>query len=434
VLHDEEHLYLTRNDNRKEKSRSQAECSRRRRGIELTSSLVLMHRTVMRRVVFALCGVLLVGVLLIFAIAPGVVERGQNKIVHPPPYVVAPDARRFHDTLFVADLHADTLLWNRDLLSFGTSGHVDIPRLAKGNVALQVFGVVTQVPSGQNYDSNELRADLIMQLAILQRWRVATWSSPKERALYQAEKLHDVAMRSGGQFTVIENTQQLDRFVEQHRTNAQLVAGLLAIEGLQAIEGNLANLDVLRTAGFRMMGLTHFFDNQLGGSAHGVTKGGLTEFGRQVVQRMQEQHLIVDLAHASPRVVDDVLAMATQPVVVSHTGLKGACAHVRNLNDDQARRIAATGGLIGIGYWDPAICDLRVAGIVHAIRYAVRVAGVDHVSLGSDFDGGTTTLFDTTGVPLITEGLRGAGVSDEDIAKIMGGNVLRLLRQTLPPQ
>jgi microsomal dipeptidase-like Zn-dependent dipeptidase len=386
----------------------------------------------MRRIVLPFSGALLVGVLL--AIAPGVVERGQNKVVHPPPYVVSADARRLHDTLFVADLHADALLWNRDLLSFGSYGHVDIPRLAKGGVALQVFGVVTQVPSGQNYDSNELRTDLITQLAILQRWRLATWSSPKKRARYQAEKLHDFASHSGGQFTVIENMPQLDRFVEQHRTNAQLVAGLLAIEGLQTIEGQLANLDALRIAGFRMMGLTHFFDNQLGGSAHGVTKGGLTEFGRQVVRRMEEQHLIVDLAHASPRVIDDVLAMATQPVVVSHTGLKSTCAHIRNLSDDHARRIAATGGVIGIGYWDAAVCDLSVTGIVHAIQHAASIAGVDHVGLGSDFDGSTTPPFDATGVPLITEGLRGAGVSGEDIAKTMGGNVLRLLRQTLPPQ
>ena len=387
----------------------------------------------MRRNALLAIGVLVAGTLLVFAIVPGVVERSQNKVLNPPPYGVSADARRLHDTLFVADMHADALLWNRNLLSYGNYGHVDIPRLAKGGVALQVFGVVTQVPGGQNYDQNELRSDLITQLAILQRWRPATWSSPKERAVYQAEKLHAFAARSGGDFTVVENVAQLDRFVEQDRANAHLVAGLLAIEGLQAIEGQLANLDDLRAAGFRMMGLTHFFDNQVGGSAHGVTKGGLTDFGRQVVRRMEEQHILIDLAHASPRLIDDVLAMATRPLVVSHTGLKGVCEHIRNLSDEHARRVAATGGVIGIGYWDAAVCDVSVAGIVRAIQYAVSVAGVDHVGLGSDFDGATTAPFDTTGIPLITEGLRSASVSDEDIAKIMGGNVLRVLRQTLPP-
>ena len=388
----------------------------------------------MRRNALLAIGVLVAGTLLVFAIVPGVVERSQNKVLNPPPYGVSADARRLHDTLFVADMHADALLWNRNLLSYGNYGHIDIPRLAKGGVALQVFGVVTQVPGGQNYDANELRTDLITQLAVLQRWRFATWSSPKERALFQAEKLHDFAARSAGQFTVIENVPQLDHFVEQHRTNPQLVAGLLAIEGLQAIEGQLANLDDLRGVGFRMMGLTHFFDNQVGGSAHGVTKGGLTELGRQVVRRMEEQHIIVDLAHASPQVIDDVLAMANKPLVVSHTGLKGSCEHIRNLSDDHARRIAATGGVIGIGYWDAAVCDVTVAGIVRALQYGVSVAGVDHVGLGSDFDGATTAPFDTTGVPLITEGLRKAGVPDADIAKIMGGNVLRVLRASLPQQ
>jgi membrane dipeptidase len=392
----------------------------------------LGHSAAMRRVAFLVTAALVGGVLLVFAILPGVVERGQNKVLQPPPYTTSVAARHFHDTLFVADLHADALLWNRNLLSYGTYGHIDIPRLAKGGVALQIFGVVTQVPAGQNYDSNDLQSDLITQLAVVQLWPAATWSSPKERALYQAEKLHDFAARSGGDLTVIESVPQLDRFVEQRRTNAELVAGLLAIEGLQAIEGQLANLDALRTAGFRMMGLTHFFDNQVGGSAHGVTKGGLTEFGRQVVQRMEEEHVIVDLAHASPRLIDDVLAMATRPLAVSHTGLKGTCEHIRNLSDEHVRRIAATGGVIGIGYWDAAVCDVSVAGIVRAIQYAVSVAGVDHVGLGSDFDGATTAPFDTTGIPLITDGLRNAGVSDDDVAKIMGANVLRVLRATLP--
>jgi microsomal dipeptidase-like Zn-dependent dipeptidase len=388
----------------------------------------------MRRVALLVLAVLFVGAVVAFAIGPGIVERTQNKVLRQPPYAASAEARRFHNTLFVADLHADALLWNRDLLSAGSFGHVDIPRLAQGGVAVQIFGVVTQVPGGQNYDQNELRSDLITQLAILQRWPLATWSSPKERALYQARRLHDLAARSGGRFRVLANGSGLERFVEQRRANPKLVAGLLAIEGLQAIEGNLSNLDALRAAGFRMMGLTHFFDNQLGGSAHGTAKAGLTDFGRQVVRRMEDRQILVDLAHASPRMIDDVLVMATRPLVVSHTGLKGSCEHIRNLSDDHARRIADTGGVIGIGYWDAAACDVSVVGIVRAIQYAVTVAGVDHVGLGSDFDGATTTPFDTTGIPLISEGLRNAGVAAADIAKIMGGNILRLLRQTLPTQ
>jgi microsomal dipeptidase-like Zn-dependent dipeptidase len=130
--------------------------------------------------------------------------------------------------------------------------------------------------------------------------------------------------------------------------------------------------------------------------------------------------------------IDDVLDMATRPVVVSHTGVKGTCDTIRNLSDEHVRRIAAGGGLIGIGYWDAAVCDVSVDGIVRAMRHTVDLVGAAHVALGSDFDGATTTPFDTSGVPLITAGLLKAGFSEDDIAKVMGGNVLRLLRNELP--
>ena len=388
----------------------------------------------MRRVLLLLLGVVLAGVAALFTIGPRLIEHAANKILQPAPYFVSSAARQLHDGLFVADMHADPLLWGRDLLQRSWYGHVDIPRLIDGGVALQVFGVVTKVPSGQNYESNDAASDVITALAVIERWPIATWTSLKARALYQAGRLHDFAARSGGRFTVIESRADLERYVARREKTRAITAGLLDIEGLQVLEGDLANLDVMQRAGFRMMGLEHFFDNELGGSAHGTGKGGLTEFGKQVVRRMEAAHIIVDLAHASPRMIDDVLAMATRPLVVSHTGVKGTCDTIRNLSDDHVRRVAATGGVIGIGYWDAAVCDVSVAGIVRAIQYTVQLAGVDHVALGSDFNGATVTPFDTTGVALITEGLLKAGFSDDDIAKIMGGNVVRLLRESLPSE
>jgi membrane dipeptidase len=180
------------------------------------------------------------------------------------------------------------------------------------------------------------------------------------------------------------------------------------------------------------MGLTHFFDNELGASAHGVSKGGITSFGREAVRRMEQLGIAVDVAHASPRLIDDVLAMATKPVVVSHTGVAAVCAGPRNLTDDQLRRIAATDGVIGIGYWDAATCVLGVREIVRSIVHAARVAGVSHVALGSDFDGAVTVPFDTRGVVQITQGLLDAGMSESDVRAIMGGNVVRVLGVTLP--
>ncbi len=366
-------------------------------------------------------------------IAPAQIDRGLNRVVPgatdaddptgPPPE---------HGRWFVADLHADPLLWNRDLLAKADHGHVDIPRLAAGGVALQVFAVPTQIPSTLNYDSNELRWDLVTPLAVAQGWPARTWRSPLERALYLAQRLHDAASASQSRFSIIESVADLDAFATRRGGDPQLVAGLLALEGMQAIEGDLANIDLLQQAGFRMMGLTHFFDNDLAGSAHGLVKGGLTELGRQAIRSVEAKHIVVDLAHASPKAVDDVLAMATKPVVVSHTGVKGTCDHIRNLSDDHLRGIARNGGVVGIGYWDAAICDVSVAGVVGAIAYTARLVGVDHVGLGSDFDGATTTPFDSAGIPKVTEGLRAAGFSEVDIEKVMGGNVRRVLTQVLP--
>jgi microsomal dipeptidase-like Zn-dependent dipeptidase len=170
--------------------------------------------------------------------------------------------------------------------------------------------------------------------------------------------------------------------VERRAGDPAQVSALLAIEGLHALDGKLESVDTLYAAGFRMMGLTHFFDNEVAASAHGVTHAGLTPLGRQVVARMEALGIIVDLAHSSAQTVQEVLAMATRPVVVSHTGVAATCPGPRNLTDDQLRAIAATGGLVGIGYWDGAVCEPTVANIAKAIQHAVRVAGAAQPALG----------------------------------------------------
>jgi microsomal dipeptidase-like Zn-dependent dipeptidase len=197
------------------------------------------------------------------------------------------------------------------------------------------------------------------------------------------------------------------------------------------LSGDLDNVDRLYAAGFRAIGLAHFFDNEMAGSAHGVEQGGLTDLGRQLIARMEQSHMIVDLAHASARTIADVLALAHQPVVVSHTGVKGTCDNARNLSDEQLKGVAATGGLVGIGYWDTAICGTDAAAIARSIRYAVNLIGADHVALGSDFDGAVTEPFDTTGVVQITDALLQAGVDGSTIKKILGENVIRLLQRVL---
>ena len=352
---------------------------------------------------------------------PRLVDENQNKLVKKPPYTASAGALSLHKELMIADLHADSLLWGRDLLERGTDGHVDIPRLPDGNVALQVFSLPTKSPHGLNIESNEDKNDDIFWLAIVERWPRRTWNSLTERALYQAHRLHQFANGSRGGFVVIESAADLSSYLEHRSGNRRLTAGLLSIEGAHALDGKLENLDVLYRAGYRMMSPSHFFDNDIGGSTAGVHKTGLTEKGREWVRQMEERHMIVDLAHASAKTIEDVLAIASRPLLVSHTGVKGTCDNNRNLTDDQIRAVAAKGGLIGIGYWDTATCGTDATAIVKAMRYVSDRLGVEHVALGSDFDGAITAPFDTTGLVQITDAMLKAGYSEQEIRMIMGG-------------
>ena len=392
-----------------------------------------MRRHHVRRPLLAFGIVVLLAFMIAFMIVPSMVDSTMNNVLTTTPPAPSAAALALHRTLFVADLHADQLLWARDPLTRSARGHVDVPRLQEGNVGLQLFSVVTKTPRGMNYDHNTGEIDNILLLAIAQRWPIATWSSLRARALHQADRLHQAAARSDGTLTVVTSRDELTAFMTRRAQQPTLVAGLLAIEGLHALDGNLANVDTLYDAGFRMMGLTHFFDNELGGSAHGVTHAGLTLFGRDVVTRMEQRGIIVDLAHTSPQMKRDVLAIAKRPVVVSHGGVAATCPGPRNLTDNELRAISANGGLVGIGYWDAAVCQLTVDAIVKAMKHAADIMGVQHVALGSDFDGATTEPWDTRALGLITEGLLKAGFSVDDVRRIMGGNVLAFLEQQLPP-
>jgi microsomal dipeptidase-like Zn-dependent dipeptidase len=342
------------------------------------------------------------------------------------------EAKELHHRLQVVDLHADPLLWKRDLLQRSDYGHVDLPRLAEGNVTLQVFAAVTKTPRGLNFEHNPSDSDLITLLAVAQAWPRRTWGSLLQRALYQAEKLERMASRSNGRLVIVKNAREFEGLLYRREKKPELVGGLLALEGVHALEGDLDHLDVLFEAGYRMIGLTHFFDNEAGGSAHGMEKGGLSPFGRELVRRVQEKRMALDLAHASPHVIDDVLAMATAPVMVSHTGVQGTCEGPRNLSDDHVRRIAATGGVMGLAMFEGAVGGTTVEDTARAMCYTADLVGVDHVALGTDFDGAVTAPVDASGLALLTEALMAQGFTDDEIASIMGGNALRVLCQVLP--
>jgi membrane dipeptidase len=373
---------------------------------------------------------LLLVVVIAWFVVPGIVENTMNRVLRRPPYHASAQAEALHKRLSVADLHADSLLWKRNLLEHSSRGHVDIPRLGEGNVAIQAFTVVTTSPRNLNIYKNSDDTDQITALAMVQGWPPPTWGSPKARALYQAAKLHGFAAESQGKLVILKSRGDFEKYLAT-RTPGQ-VAGFLGTEGAQPLEGKLENLNVLYAAGFRMMAPTHFTDTAIGGAAAGVGKGGLTELGKEWVRRMEAKSMLIDLAHASPATLRDVTAMARRPVIVSHTGVKGTCDNPRNISDDELRAVAGTGGVIGIGLWDTATCGADAHAAARAIRHAAQVVGAGHVALGSDFDGAVTEPFDASGWALLTEALLAEGFSEQEIRQIMVENVVRVLRQALP--
>lgn len=374
-------------------------------------------------------------VFLLFAILtlPILVDKNMNPVSDHPAFDVSEEALKLHETLFIGDWHADSHLWNRDLSKRYKRGHVDIPRLQEGNVALQMFTTVTKSPRGQNYEKNETSAsDNITSLAVIQRWPIKTWSSLAERAIFQANKVHKLATNDVDNFMLIKSQADLNNFIQKRSSNKSFVGGLIGTEGSHALDGDLENVTRLYDEGFRMMSLHHFFDNRLGGSLHGISGQGLTNFGEKVVLEIEKLDIILDVSHSSENVVKDVLKISNRPIVVSHTGFYGHCPLPRNINDNLMEDIARKGGLIAIGYWDAAVCDNTPKSVAEAIHYGIKLVGAGHVALGSDFDGTINPGFDTAELVAITHELLELGIDDNSIRLVMGENMLNFLQENLP--
>jgi microsomal dipeptidase-like Zn-dependent dipeptidase len=384
----------------------------------------------MKRVAAGFVVLVLITAAIFFSVVPRLVDNRLNKTRART--FASQRARDLHRSLNVADLHADSLLWGRDLLARNSRGQVDIPRLIDGNVALQVFSMPTKTPRGLNIQRNTGDSDQIFWLALAQRWPISAWNSLTERALYQAGRLQNMAEHSQGRFVLIRSSQDLSLYLQRRQNDKAIAAGILSIEGAHALDGRLDNLARLYDAGYRMISVAHFFDNEFGGSSAGVKKDGLTEKGRELIAQMERKRIIVDLAHSSNQTIDDVLAIASRAVVVSHTGVKGTCDNNRNLSDAQIRAIAQRGGIIGIGYWSTATCGRDAHAIARALKHAAAVGGVEHIALGSDFDGAIEAPFDAEGVVHVTDALLNEGFTEREIRLVMGENVLRFMRENLP--
>lgn len=379
--------------------------------------------------VLAFLGLVAVG---FFWILPHEVDRRNNFLGAGVTEKAPESIPDYHSSLRIVDLHADTLLWDRDLLSRANRGHVDLPRLQEGPVTLQVFSVVTSSPKKINYKENSASGDNITLLAIAQRWPFQSWSRLHERALYQSRRLHEAAAASKGELRVLRTSKDLKDLLRDREKNPRLVGAILAMEGAQALEGDLRLLDEAEEAGFRVISSAHLTDSEISGSQQGVGKGGLTDLGRAWVQKMNQKKIIIDLAHVSTKAIDEILELSNQAPMVSHTGLKSICETNRNLSDEQLKKIAKKGGLIGIGFWSEVNCGPHLTNVVRSLRHAVDVVGPNHVALGSDWDGFVDSPIDASRIGWLTAALEKGGFTPSEIRQLMGENALRFFLDNLP--
>jgi len=386
-----------------------------------------------------------------FAIAAA--DRSLNRVAPDPDAPVPDDRDRYlHRSMFIADLHADTLKWDRDLLERSGYGHADLPRLHDGNVALQVFAMVTHSPVRLPWREC-MSGDSINHAAWLALAQGRPFRSTRGRAFAQIDRfwsaVHRSQYRGGLKLRAILNASELSALVAARAAGEQVIGGMLALEGGHWVgefdpSEPAVRLEIQRLfdAGLRIFAPVHRFDNPLCGSSEGCRRYGLTPAGRNALLMAEEHGMVIDLAHCSEQAAIEAAELLSEPFIVSHTGVRavceGSCRPERNLSDDAVRSILDSGGVIGIGFWNHAVGD-GVANIARAMSHVMELAdrrGLDpaaHVALGSDFDGSVATQIEADKLDVLTATLRhSGGFDDRTIARIMGRNVCRLFASRLP--
>jgi membrane dipeptidase len=361
-----------------------------------------------------------------------------------------------HREALVADLHSDAAMRLMNGVDFGkrdTAGHMDIPRLQEGGIDLQVMAcwLATETPIEVCRPHIDSMIDAIdTQLA-----------------------------RYPDQIELCRTAAEAERIIDKGK-----IAIFIGIENGVAIANDLDNINHFYDRGVRYLTLTHTASNDWCTSSADTAPAfhGLTDFGRDVVRRVNELGMIVDISHASPEAVEEVLKITTDPIIASHSCVRALCDHDRNLTDDQIKAIAANGGVIGINFFSgylstawrtasdsvfgaheaefdsirtlypddgarrwqemlPLINSItkeldevgvNVGTVCDHIDYIVKLVGPDYVCFGSDFDGVSglpAGLKDCSQVPNITAELVKRGYSEKDIKKILGGNFMRVFKK-----
>jgi microsomal dipeptidase-like Zn-dependent dipeptidase len=368
-----------------------------------------------------------------------------NTTARPPPQA-APILRGA-----IADLHADGLMWGRDLLQRQPGiGHADLPRLAEGGVALQVFTVFTVTPPATAacltpaedgtprqdcVDGDGTNLTALLQSFVLLRPREAV--SPRKTVVGRARAFDDLVRRSQGTahpLVHIRDAGDLRRVVELRQGGVAAIGAILGLEGAHPLDPRRVEeeLDWLHGLGYRLVAPTHRFDNAFGGASEGVRAGGLTEVGEQLVRGAQQRGMVLDVAHLSNPGILRAVELAQRPLVYSHGGIASNCAPAgpaacvghRNISPEAAAALARQGGVIGIGYWPEAVGTEGLASIASAVlrtRDELAARGVadplGRIALGSDFDGFVRTAVDARGHPLVL-GRLAAELGEADARRI----------------
>lgn len=337
-------------------------------------------------------------------------------------------ARAIHRATPVVDLHADPLLWSRlagyDLLRRHENrvprspywAHSDVPRWEEAGVRVVLTGVVT-LPFRPGARGCFRQAMTTLSLA------------------------HGFAERSDKRFEVIRGAADLAAAAE-----GGFVGALPALEGCHALEGSIDKLDRLLDGGLRSVGLAHFCGNAAVACAYGpggdrgplsrpsAAARGLTEFGREMIDRATGRGAVIDLAHTSRSGFLQAAKIARTPPFVSHTGIAGATPHWRNIDDEQVRAVVERGGIVGVIFAGRFLGGSRLADVVRHIDYLVQNFGDACVALGSDFDGmivPVKELPDVTHLWKLTAALLAKGYDEQRIRRILGLNALRYLAANL---
>lgn len=362
----------------------------------------------------------------------------------------AQDYKTLHQKLMVIDGHNDVLITSvlpgRDIGQRMDVGHTDIPRLLDGGVDVQVFAVWSDD----------------------KKWQQGAFQHAND----QIDALEKVITQNADKIALAKSSADIERIKNEGK-----IAALIGVEGGNMIESSLSNLEALYQRGARYLTLTWNYNlpwataAAIEDSKPAHEQRGLSKKGKEIIRKMNELGMMVDLSHGSKKLFYDVLAISKKPILVSHSNAAALTPHFRNLDDRQLEALKKNGGVIGVnfyaGFLDSAyearvkqlyaehvgvadekmsiskqyraltkeqqyLATAPLSSLVDHIDYLVQRVGVDHVAIGSDYDGieaPPQDLEDVSKLPNLTKALLAKGYSDQEIAKIMGLNFLRILKE-----